>query len=78
MHFTFYGVLGGLWFWALPHHRHKTLLVFAFIGLLGAADEIHQGYVPYRDTSFFDWIADLCGVWFALVIHKRVRRAPLS
>lgn len=74
MHFTFYGVLALLWLRALAHHVEKVWLILFCVALLGVADEWHQGYVPYRDSSLFDWIADVCGAFAALFVHKKLRK----
>jgi VanZ family protein len=33
----------------------------AFVVLLGAADEIHQQWIPGRSMEFLDWVADVTG-----------------
>ena len=58
-HFLYYGAmalllargLGRRWFW---------IALFA-IPLVGALDEWHQLYIPGRNSSVYDWIADLAG-----------------
>lgn len=72
MHFFFYGVLTLLWLRGLSHHTKIYSLIILAIALLGAADEIHQGYVPYRDASVLDWCADLLGAISALVVHRKL------
>ena len=39
---------------------HVALIVAG--ALYGATDEWHQSFVPGRDASVLDWLADLCGV----------------
>jgi VanZ family protein len=39
--------------------------------ILGAADEIHQIWLPGRSAGFDDWLADVVGVVFAVVIIRR-------
>jgi VanZ family protein len=75
MHFTFYGVLALFWLRALKHHPEKAALILICVALLGLADEWHQGYVPYRDPSSLDWLADVCGALAALVIHRKLRKS---
>lgn len=44
------------------------LLTLAFAG----SDELHQAFIPARDASFYDFIADLIGASFmALLIRQR-------
>jgi VanZ family protein len=58
-HFLYYGVmalllahgLGRRWWW---------IALFA-VPLVGALDEWHQAAVPGRESSVFDWLADLAG-----------------
>jgi len=37
--------------------------------LIGAGDEYFQSFVPGRDSSVFDWMADTLGVMLAQVIY---------
>ena len=61
-HLILYGILGA----TLAHvHRLQGLpaAVLILLGVLyGASDEWHQSFVPGRDVSVFDWMADLVGV----------------
>jgi len=65
-HFALYAVLGGLLARGgmrsgvtLPH------LALILAGLLyGVSDEWHQSFVPGRDASMGDWLADAAGVGF--------------
>jgi VanZ family protein len=69
-HFVYFGImavllcvgLGLRWFWAV-------LLV---IPLVGALDEWHQYYVPGRDNSVVDWIADAAGALVAVFACWRI------
>jgi VanZ family protein len=65
LHFTEYAGLGLLWCRAL---RSERLGWTAAIGLAaltaaayGASDEWHQSFVPLRDSSVRDWLADMLG-----------------
>jgi len=70
VHFGLYAVLGGLL--ARGRRRHlrggepaRPWLHAALIlagALYGVSDEWHQSFVPGRDASALDWLADLCGV----------------
>jgi VanZ family protein len=68
-HLGLYTVLGGLLVWGRWHHLrgrpvppwlHAALILAG--ALYGASDEWHQSFVPGRDASAADWLADLCGV----------------
>ena len=64
-HCCFYGVAGllcALW------RRESGVgamgaaaFAIAFVVLLGAADEIHQHWIPGRSMEFLDWVADVAG-----------------
>jgi VanZ family protein len=52
----------------------KTIIIVLFIGsIFGISDELHQYFVPGRDCSLFDWIADVIGILSSLILIK-----PLS
>ena len=63
-HFVYFGImamllcvgLGFRWLWA----------VLLAVPLVGALDEWHQYYVPGRDSSAVDWIADAAGALVAV------------
>ena len=74
LHFGAYGLLGILFFRAyetLPLKANKILLILLSIGsatLYGVSDEIHQYFVPFREASILDAVANtmgsICGVYF--------------
>lgn len=56
---------------------------FILGALYGAFDEIHQRFVPGRDMSGLDWLADVAGIVIAMLavamIHKyRAREEDLG
>jgi VanZ family protein len=73
-HFAAYAVMGVLFYRAyqtLPLKNNILLLMLLSMistSLYGLSDEIHQSFVPYRDGSLLDVIADVlgavCGVYF--------------
>ncbi|SRR5581483_1032951 len=68
-HFVYYGIMCLLLVTALG--RRWRWLAVAIVAAVGAADEIHQIYVPGRDASVFDWTADLLGAVFSVaVVHR--------
>jgi len=64
-HFGFYGVAGflcALWRresgWS---GRRAFAFACLFVVLLGAADEVHQQWIPGRSMELLDWVADVSG-----------------
>ncbi len=53
-----------------------VLIVCIAAACYGASDEIHQIFVPGRDASVYDWIADCTGALIASLLRTAlVRRA---
>ena len=50
-----------------------VLLLLIGVGY-GALDEWHQSFVPGRDSSLGDWVADSAGVMLGLVLFSRFFR----
>jgi VanZ family protein len=44
------------------------LLTIFFCFLFGASDEWHQSFVPFREVSFGDWLADASGSLFMVIL----------
>ena len=64
-HLVLYGILGATL--ARPLWQGVPFAALVLIGALyGASDEWHQSFVPGRQVSALDWIADLFGVAFGL------------
>lgn len=61
LHFTAYGILGALTYRAAGGSRRACLVASATGAVYGVSDELHQAFVPGRDPSVTDWIADLAG-----------------
>jgi VanZ family protein len=67
VHFIFFGLIALTL--SLPisfHLRNRAtliqiLLIISICSLIGALDEFHQSFVPYREVSFGDWLADTLG-----------------
>jgi VanZ family protein len=59
-HFFSFALLGFLFAKAFNSPR----LGFVFAVLYGIIDELHQSFVPLRDASFWDWVADALGAYF--------------
>jgi len=83
-HLTAYAILGfsvGLWITPALWARRPLaiLLTVAAIGsLYGAIDEIHQYFVPGRDSCFWDWVANTLGSFLGalatMLVMRRLKR----
>ena len=77
LHFGAYAVMGVLFYRAygtLPiRHNIQWLVLLSMISaaLYGISDEIHQSFVPYRDGSFWDVIADVLGAICGVYVYNR-------
>jgi len=81
LHAGAYGILAltiSLWFSPayITKRPWRTWIIIVLISAAyGALDEAHQSFVPGRDTSFYDWLADLVGTMagarLAIFILKR-------
>ena len=81
IHFVEYMVLALLFHWGLAQHsRSERALAFAAVVFaclaIGALDEFTQFFIPQRDSSIMDWLADAAGVIIgALLAVVRQSRA---
>ncbi|MEI7703912.1 MAG: VanZ family protein [Deltaproteobacteria bacterium] len=48
--------------------RTAALVAIGLASLYGATDEIHQSFVPGRDASVLDWVADTAGAVLGAVV----------
>jgi VanZ family protein len=75
VHFLVFGILGILMARGLRNSGNKTikdhyLSITTLICILyGASDEIHQYFVPGRDSSYGDWIADILGILIMVWVY---------
>jgi VanZ family protein len=80
-HFTVYGVLAVLVWWALRGAgvRHPLLWALAAAVFYGVTDEFHQRFVTNRHPDVFDLATDAAGAVTALLIvwwlYARRRRS---
>ena len=52
---------------------NKLFLIIFLIGAIyGASDEIHQYFVPGRDCSIWDWVADCIGILLSFTFIKLI------
>ncbi|MGA2298315.1 MAG: VanZ family protein [FCB group bacterium] len=54
--------------------KKGIIIVLIIGGLFGASDELHQLYVPGRDCSFFDWLADVIGISLSLPLINIIKK----
>lgn len=72
-HFAAYAILATLSIRALhggfvPLRLRPTLLAILLTALYGASDEVHQLFVPGREASVADLVADVSGALFATIV----------
>ncbi len=77
-HFIAYAVLSfsvALWVshtsWSAAFWRYAFVVVLFAAGY-GILDEFHQSFVPGRDASVFDWLADLTGAVMGIIFYQFV------
>jgi len=58
--------------------RLLAVLTVAFCSLFGVTDEWHQSFVPGRDASVFDWMADTLGAFLLTMVRYRREFVVLS
>ena len=75
LHLIVYLILFFLFFYSLNNQNkniklkeHALFFSLLFTMIYGATDEIHQYFVPNRDSDFFDWLADAVGAFLGLLI----------
>ena len=74
LHVAEYAVLGGLCYMAFRYGTGDRLrpwaglLAVLLASLYGLSDEIHQSFVPFRESSGFDWLADGIGATLGAVV----------
>jgi VanZ family protein len=77
LHLAEYGLLGGLFCRALRGEglgwRAALIAAAVAASAYGASDEWHQAFVPLRESSVRDWIADLLGGAMGAVVYSVVR-----
>lgn len=74
-HFIAFCVFAALAYGSLRENNVRKRIVFwtlSISAIYGAAIEIYQYFVPYRECSFWDWLADLVGATVAIVIISKI------
>ncbi len=74
-HFAAFFFLGTLMCYVTTSPRwFRRFFTIGLVGMAyGAIDELTQGFVPGRDPSFFDFLADTAGVWAAIGLYLIAR-----
>lgn len=79
LHAVEYAGLGGLCYrafrWSLSGGRSSRALLFAIVtaSLYGVTDEVHQLFVPLREASWQDWLADTIGAVIGVLSWRSIR-----
>ena len=77
IHFAEYGLFGYLVAKAMNTRVTANgpifLITLLLGGLFGMADEIYQSIIPGRDSSVYDWIADVTGVMLGSWVYLWLR-----
>lgn len=79
-HFAEYLILGLLLCLALHlsatlDPRRLLLVALIVASLYGLSDELHQGFVPTREVSVWDWLTDTAGAAAAVLVWSGMLRA---
>jgi VanZ family protein len=79
LHAVEYAVLGGLCYrafrWGVSGQVASQALLFAIVtaSLYGMTDEGHQFFVPFRESSWLDWLADTTGAVIGALSWRFIR-----
>ena len=79
VHFLEFGLFGSLTaralFWErLYHHVRKNgwIIGGGIISVLAMIDEVHQMFVPGRTSEVMDWLADVGGAAFGMIVCRAI------
>ncbi len=79
LHAVEYAVLGGLCYrafrWATGSAVSRQAVVLAIVtaSVYGITDEAHQFFVPFRESSWQDWLADTIGAAIGALSWRFIR-----
>jgi VanZ family protein len=81
VHFILYFVLAALLYRGLVNQNKYKLanqiilfMVFVICAFYGGIIELYQGFfIPERSADFYDFIADVAGCFFGLVVCKKIK-----
>lgn len=51
----------------------QILLILVIASFYAITDEIHQIFTPFRDCTFEDFMTDLAGINFAILLHLFIK-----
>ena len=74
-HFLAFCVFAAMTYGSLRENRVKKRIVLWTLSIsafYGAAIEIYQYFVPYRECSFYDWLADVAGATVAVLVLPKI------
>jgi VanZ family protein len=84
LHAVEYGILSLLCYrafrWAAGPAVARQAVVLAIVtaSVYGLTDEVHQSFVPLRESSWQDWLADTVGATLAVVGVGRFTKTSAS
>jgi VanZ family protein len=72
-HFLEFNVLAFLLAHAVSSgsHKRRFWIAFGLTALYALSDEVHQNFVPGRDCSVWDWLADTIGGWMGAYLYLK-------
>jgi len=79
LHAVEYAGLGGLCYrafrWGVSGQVASRAFLFAIVtaSLYGVTDEAHQLFVPFREASWQDWLADRIGAVIGVLSWRSIR-----
>jgi len=72
-HFLGYAPGGFVLARALARRERGMIPIALLLGsLYGMSDEVHQYFVPGRNSDWHDWVADTLGVLLGIIIYRMV------
>jgi VanZ family protein len=79
LHAVEYGILALLCYrafrWAAGPAVVRQAVVLAIVAasVYGVTDEVHQFFVPFRESSWLDWLADTIGAAIGAISRRFIR-----
>jgi len=79
LHAVEYAIFGGLCYrafrWGVNGQVASRALFFAIVtaSLYGMTDEVHQLFVPFRESGWQDWLADAVGAVIGAMSWRSIR-----
>ncbi|MFZ1805337.1 MAG: VanZ family protein [Nitrospira sp.] len=84
LHAVEYAVFGALCYRALRGSGHDAWrqqaipAAILLASLYGISDEVHQAFVPFRDSNWLDWVADTVGAAIGVTaMHRMLSLRPV-